>query len=73
MGFFSGIKKAVRSVGKALSTIGNVAKVFSNILKSPLGNILKMVFPPLAMAQGVLSFAGMFGDLAGAIGGGQNY
>ncbi|MDO5621577.1 MAG: hypothetical protein Q4G24_08925 [Paracoccus sp. (in: a-proteobacteria)] len=73
MGLFSGIGKALGGIGKALGGIGKIAKALGGILNSPLGGLLKMVFPPLGMASGVLNFAGMMGSLAGGIGGGKNY
>ena len=55
MGLLSGIGKALGGVGKIFSGLGNIAKAFSGILNSPLGNLLKAVFPPLGMASGVLA------------------
>lgn len=73
MGLLSGIGKALGGVGKIFSELGNIAKAFSGILNSPLGALLKMAFPPLAAASGVMNFVGMMGDLSGSIGGGANY
>lgn len=70
MGLFSAIGNVFKGIGKV---VGGLTKVFSGILNSPLGGLLKTVFPPLGLASGVLNFAGMMGNLAGGIGGGQNY
>ncbi len=73
MGLFKSIGKVFKGITKAVSAIGNLAKTLSGILNSPLGNLLKIVFPPLGMATGALNFAGMMGDVANQVGGGQNY
>lgn len=73
MGLFSGIKKIAKGIGKIASGLSQIANVFKNILNSPLGNILKMVFPQLGLAQGALSFTSMLGGLGNSVGGGQNY
>ncbi|MFI0397145.1 hypothetical protein [Paracoccus jiaweipingae] len=73
MGLFSGIGKALGGIGKVFSGLGQVAKALGGIMNSPLGGLLKMAFPPLGLASGFLNFAGMMGNLAGGIGGGQNY
>lgn len=77
MSFLSGIGKALGGIGKAIGDIGKavggIAKALGGILNSPLGGLLKMAFPPLAAAGAALNLFGMFGSLAGGIGGGQNY
>lgn len=73
MGLLSGISQALGGVGKLLSGLGNIAKALGGILNSPIGALLKMAFPPLAAASGVLNFVGMMGDLSNSIGGGANY
>lgn len=73
MGLFSSIGKIFKGVTKAVSAIGNLAKMVSGILNSPLGNILKSIFPPLGMMSGILNFAGMMGEVANQVGGGADY
>lgn len=73
MGLFGGIGKIFGGITKIFSGIGDIAKLFGGILNSPLGKLLTAAFPPLAVASGVLNFAGMMGDLAGQIGGGASY
>lgn len=70
MGLIKSIGNVLGGIGKAL---GGVAKLVSGIMNSPLGGLLKMAFPPLAGASAVLNLMGMFGNLAGGIGGGSNY
>ncbi len=70
MSFLSGIGKALGGIGKAIS---GIADVFKGIMDSPLGNILKMAFPPLGMASAAMNFAGMLGNVAQGVGGGDNY
>ena len=53
--------------------VGDIANIGKSLLGSPLGALLKTVFPPLALADGVLSFASMLGDVSKGVGGGQNY
>lgn len=77
MSFLGGIGKALGGIGDVLGGIGKalggIMDAFKGIMNSPLGKILGMVFPPLGMAQGAMSLFGMFGNLAGGVGGGQNY
>ena len=73
MGLFSGIGKALGGLTKIVSGLGGIAKALGGILNSPLGNLLKMAFPPLAAAGGILNFVGMAGSLADSIGGGAPY
>lgn len=73
MGLLSGIGKALGGLTKMVSGLGQVAKTLGGILNSPLGNLLKMAFPPLAVAGGVMNFVGMAGSLADSIGGGAQY
>lgn len=70
MSLLSSIGKVVGGIGKALGGFANLA---SSLLNSPLGSLLKLAFPPLAGASAALNLLGMFGTLAGSIGGGQNY
>jgi hypothetical protein len=77
MGLFSGIGKAIggvlggvsNAIGGALGALGPLKA----LLDSPLGSLLAGVFPPAAGVMGVLQMAGMFGNLAGSVGGGQDY
>ena len=68
MGLFSGIGKALGGLTKIVSGLGGIAKALGGILNSPLGNLLKMAFPPLAAARGILHFVRMAGSLAAAAG-----
>lgn len=70
MSFLGSIGKVIGGIGKALGGIGKLA---SSLLNSPLGSLLKLAFPPLAGASAAMNLLGMFGGLAGGIGGGQNY
>lgn len=73
MGLLSGIGKVFDGAKQVLGGVGQIAKGLGGILNSPLGNLLKMAFPGLALAQPMLNFAGMAGDLASGIGGSSNY
>ena len=77
MGLFSGIGKALGGiadvVGDVLGKVGDIADIGRAFLGSPLGSLLKMVFPPAALAEGVLNFASILGDVGQQVGGGENY
>lgn len=73
MSIIGGIGKIFKGVTSIFSGIGDIAKLFKGILDSPLGKLLTAAFPPLALASGVLGFAGMAGDLANQVGGGASY
>ena len=70
MSFLGGIGKVLGGIGKV---VGAIASIAGRIMNSPLGNLLKLAFPPLAGAGAAMSLVGMFGNLASSIGGGQNY
>ena len=77
MSFFGAIGKAfggiADAVGGVMGAIGDIANIGKALLDSPLGGLLKMVFPPAALADSVLSFASMLGDIGQQIGGDENY
>lgn len=73
MGLLGGIGKIFGGITKLLGGLGDIAKLFSGILNSPLGKLLTAAFPPLALASGALNFAGMVGDIANQVGGGATY
>lgn len=73
MGLFKAIGRVFKGITKVVSAVGQLAKALGGILNSPLGNILKSIFPPLGLMSGVLNFAGMMGNLANQIGGGASY
>lgn len=76
MGLFSGIGKALGGggLGKILGGVGQVFKGLGGLMNSPLGGLLKMIFPQAAVAGGAMNLlGGIFGGLSNSIGGGKNY
>lgn len=67
------IGKIFKGIGKAFKAATGVLNMVKNFMNSPLGGLLKLVFPQSSMLMGGLSFLGMFNNLSGGIGGGHNY
>lgn len=67
------IGKILKGVGKVFKAATGVLNMVKSFMNSPLGGLLKMVFPQSSFLLGGMSFLGMFNNLSSGVGGGYNY
>lgn len=67
------IGKIFKGIGKVFKAATGVLNLVKSFMNSPLGGLMKLVFPQTSMLMGGLSFLGMFNNLSSGIGGGYNY
>lgn len=64
---------ALDGLGGLGDMLGGLTDVLGGVMNSPLGGLISAVFPPAGAIMGGLNMLGMVSDIAGQIGGGENY